>query len=363
MRRVALLALAIGFFVPFLASAPAHAQATRTWVSGVGDDANPCSRTAPCKTFAGAISKTAPAGEIDCLDPGGFGAVTITKSITLNCSATLGSILVSGTNAINIAAGTNDLVVLRNLQLQGIGSGLNGVRITGAKAVSIENCVITQFTQQGISDARTAGNTKLFVRGTIVSHNGSTGIAFGATAPNSAVIEDSHVVDNLFGIAAGTGTLAMVTRSVISGNTTEVDIVRYTMAHATFERGDTEAALLHIEVALAAAREAKYPLGVAEDLMLLAEIVHAHNEPERAEQSLLEAARMFEEQQRVPKWAAAHIRRAEILIEMGRRADALDAFRIVEETVMRDGSPASRERVRQGIARAREQPHAPRSSQ
>jgi hypothetical protein len=223
MRRIALLALAIGFLAPLLASTPAHAQATRTWVSGVGDDANPCSRTAPCKTFAGAISKTAPAGEIDCLDPGGFGAVTITKSITLNCSATLGSILVSGTNAINIAAGTNDLVVLRNLQLQGIGSGLNGVRISGAKAVSIENCVITQFTQQGISDVRTAGNTKLFVRNTIVSHNGSTGIAFGATAPNNAVIEDSHVVDNLFGIAAGTGTLAMVTRSVISGNTTGIE--------------------------------------------------------------------------------------------------------------------------------------------
>jgi len=223
MRRIALLTLAIGFLAPFLASAPAQAQATRTWVSGVGDDANPCSRTAPCKTFAGAISKTAVAGEIDCLDPGGFGAVTITKSITLNCSATLGSILVSGTNAINIAAGANDVVILRNLQLQGIGSGLNGVRITGANAVSIENCVITQFTQQGISDVRTAGNTKLFVRNTIVSHNGSTGIAFGATAPNNAVIENSHVVDNLFGVAAGSGTLAMVTRSVISGNTTGIE--------------------------------------------------------------------------------------------------------------------------------------------
>jgi tetratricopeptide (TPR) repeat protein len=145
--------------------------------------------------------------------------------------------------------------------------------------------------------------------------------------------------------------------AVISGNTEEVDIVRYTMAHATYERGDTEAALLHIEVAIAAAREAKYPFGVARNLMLLAEIVRARNEPERAEQSLFEAARMFEEQQRVPKWAEAHIRRAEILTEMGRRTEALDAFRIVEEIVMRDGNPASRERVTQGIARAQEQPH------
>src|SRR5712671_6285858 len=82
----------------------ASAQATRTWVSGVGDDANPCSRTAPCKTFGGAISKTAPGGEIDCLDPGGFGAVTITKSLIIDCDSGTGGILSSGTNAININA-------------------------------------------------------------------------------------------------------------------------------------------------------------------------------------------------------------------------------------------------------------------
>src|ERR1700730_14417006 len=103
MRSHTLLASLIGLLVSFLACQAAHAQAVRTWVSGVGDDANPCSRTAPCKTFAGAISKTATNGEIDCLDPGGFGAVTITKSITLDCHETLGSILNAGTNGITIA--------------------------------------------------------------------------------------------------------------------------------------------------------------------------------------------------------------------------------------------------------------------
>src|SRR5438309_12002079 len=100
MRRFGLLALAVGLFLPLLASAPAHAQATRTWVSGVGDDANPCSRTAPCKTFAGAISKTAALGEINCIDPGGFGALTITKSITVSCTNVEAGVLVSGTNGI-----------------------------------------------------------------------------------------------------------------------------------------------------------------------------------------------------------------------------------------------------------------------
>src|SRR6266850_154456 len=120
MRRIALLAIAAGFFLPLLASAPASAQATRTWVSGVGDDVNPCSRTAPCKTFAGAISKTALGGEINCLDPGGFGGVTIIKAMTLNCGYTLGSILVAGGPGITVNAGVNDRVSIRGIHLQGL---------------------------------------------------------------------------------------------------------------------------------------------------------------------------------------------------------------------------------------------------
>src|SRR5208282_3935113 len=98
-------------------SSVAHAQATRTWVSGVGDDANPCSRTAPCKTFAGAISKTATGGEIDALDPGGFGAVTITKSITVDgAAAGLAGVQVSGENGITVNA-PGATVTLRNLSI------------------------------------------------------------------------------------------------------------------------------------------------------------------------------------------------------------------------------------------------------
>src|SRR5271166_3603993 len=109
------------FLFCLIASTIAQAQATRTWISGVGDDANPCSRTAPCKTFAGAISKTSAGGEIDALDPGGFGALTITKSITLDGGGgQVASILVSGTNGLTIAAASNDVVTLRNLRIQGL---------------------------------------------------------------------------------------------------------------------------------------------------------------------------------------------------------------------------------------------------
>src|SRR5581483_3362787 len=121
MRLLAIIVAVFGF--GFAAATVSSAQATRTWVSGVGDDANPCSRTAPCKTFAGAISKTAPSGEIDCLDPGGFGAVTITKAITIDCTAPggIGGVVVSGTNAFVIAAASTDRVQLIGLDINGLG--------------------------------------------------------------------------------------------------------------------------------------------------------------------------------------------------------------------------------------------------
>src|SRR5438552_10236279 len=105
-----------------------YAQASRTWVSGVGDDANPCSRTAPCKTFAGAISKTAPGGEIDALDPGGFGAVTITKAITIDGGGgQVASVLVAGTNGLIVDGGSSDVVIIGNLGIDGLSEAvING---------------------------------------------------------------------------------------------------------------------------------------------------------------------------------------------------------------------------------------------
>src|SRR3954468_9898949 len=126
MRRIASLAIAAGCFVPLLASAPASAQATRTWVSGVGDDVNPCSRTAPCKTFAGAISKTAAGGEINCLDPGGFGTLNVTKSITIDCIGTNGSVLAANVNGF-IINGAGIIVTLRNLTINGAGNAPNNI--------------------------------------------------------------------------------------------------------------------------------------------------------------------------------------------------------------------------------------------
>jgi hypothetical protein len=199
-------------FVVGLAMAPAHAQATRTWVSGVGNDANPCSRTAPCKTFAGAISKTAAGGEIDALDPGGFGALTITKSITLDGGGgQVASILVSGTNAINVSAGASDVVILRNLRFNGllnsVSPGLIGVAINTAARVVIENCDIFGFSTLAVSVNPSAGTLFLKLQETTLNNNGG-GISIKPTggAVVKASIERTRIDANTGGVKLdGTG--------------------------------------------------------------------------------------------------------------------------------------------------------------
>ena len=197
----------------------AHAQASRTWVSGVGDDANPCSRTAPCKTFAGAISKTAPVGEIDTLDPGGFGAVTITKSITIDGLSGLAGVLVSGTNGIVISAGSSDVVTLRNLDINGIGAGLSGILILGAGDVRIENCKIYGFTSRGIDDHRTSG--RLAVSNSAIHNNSQSGIvALGSGSTLNVLIDHVEMNNNgNSGLAITGGARAMVIHSSASLNT------------------------------------------------------------------------------------------------------------------------------------------------
>jgi hypothetical protein len=158
----------------------AHAQATRTWVSGTGDDANPCSRTAPCKTFAGAISKTASNGEINVLDPGGFGAVTITKPITISSEGFEAGVLVSGTNAIIVnVPNATDVVVLRGLDIEGLGTGLSAVSVITGGTVFVEKCVINHFTVSGINFAPTVANSQLHVSDTVLRNNGNFGASTG----------------------------------------------------------------------------------------------------------------------------------------------------------------------------------------
>ena len=180
MKKIALSSTVLGgVLAAIVSAAPANAQATRTWVSGVGDDANPCSRTAPCKTFAGAISKTAAGGEINCLDPGGFGAVTITKSITIVCDYTEAGVLVSGTNAIivNLPLAT-DSVTLKGLDIEGLGTGINGITFIQQGTLHVHKVQVRGFRNGGsaINFAPTIGTAELFTADSYITDNGNSGM-------------------------------------------------------------------------------------------------------------------------------------------------------------------------------------------
>ena len=222
MFRITVKLLIVATFV-FAFASIAQAQATRTWVSGVGDDVNPCSRTAPCKTFAGAISKTAAGGEIDALDPGGFGAVTITKSITIDGThgAGFGSILASGTNGVNVndsATGTPGTIVvtLRSLSINGAGTtlGLNGINFTSGKALNVEDCRIFNFSNAGINVSLTLSGMRVYAKDTAIFNitNGN-GVRMTTTAGGGFVTGVFRNVDieKIAGVApnAGNGLLLL----------------------------------------------------------------------------------------------------------------------------------------------------------
>ena len=214
-RCASLLGLALLLIMP---AGSAQAQATRTWVSGVGDDANPCSRTAPCKTFAGAISKTAAGGEIDCLDPGGFGGVTITKSITIRCDHVEAGVLVSGTNGITVAAGATDRVILEGLDIEGLGTGLQGVSITSGKEIYIIRCSIRHFTGNGVNMTSSTSGGHVFINDSFILFN--AGGVNVAAANNIASITNSSILSNTsFGVQANSATAIVgLQTSVLNNN-------------------------------------------------------------------------------------------------------------------------------------------------
>lgn len=234
-------ALFLVCFMLAVASAT-QAQATRTWVSGVGDDVNPCSRTAPCKTFAGAISKTAKDGEISVLDPGGYGAVTITKSIYINGThgAGYGSILNSLVNGviINITdpADVRKAVRLRALDINGASTGINGVNILSANNVWIEDSVIDGHTGDGLNSGigvrvNETDGCNVFISDTVI-HKNVTGVRLTTTTGFAvASIRNCNFEANTNGILANTGGFATVENSRFAGNTG--DAVKTTASGAT----------------------------------------------------------------------------------------------------------------------------------
>ena len=216
------------------AYAPAYAQAARTFVSSSGNDANPCSRQAPCRSFAIAITKTAAGGEINTLDPGGYGAFEITKAISIVSGLGEAGVLVpEGGTGILVNAGANDAINLRGLAIEGAGLGLQGIRFNTGGSLTITNSVIRNMSGGTGIDFRPQAESYLTISDTLVADNGSLGIhifpqtsgtanaylnrviasrhqwgffvdgSVSGTAGPSAVIVDSAAVNNTTGLGIG----------------------------------------------------------------------------------------------------------------------------------------------------------------
>jgi Right handed beta helix region len=203
------------------------AQATRTWVSGVGDDANPCSRTAPCKTFAGAISKTATCGEIDVLDPGGFGAVTITKSITIDGYGSIASVANPGFNGIIVNLTVSDAcntVILRWLGINGFSTlGTTGVKDLSptAHSLHLEHMEI-EHQVRGVEITTNNNQARLFMKDVDIRHTSAHNIDIHPAGGQTVTI-DLHDVrsrqSNGDGLRLQNNVTGTVTNSQFQGNT------------------------------------------------------------------------------------------------------------------------------------------------
>jgi hypothetical protein len=210
-------------------AAPAHAQ-LRTWVAGVGNDADPCSRTAPCKTLAGALSKTSAGGEISVMDSGAYGQVTINKAITINGEGSLAGVLVPGGTGINIAAGANDRVIIRNLQINGAGGGNNGVLVTSGN-VTVDKCLIFGFTTGFIGGIgiNVAANSLVHVdvRDTAIT-NTSHGVLASTSGGGTAVMSLDNIRINDaagYGVGAISSNVFMTMRNAFIGFTATGGII------------------------------------------------------------------------------------------------------------------------------------------
>jgi len=175
----------------FLHPVSAQAQLSRTFVSAAsGNDANNCDRGTPCRTFQGAHDKTNSDGEVIVLDPGGYGTLTITKSISVvNDGVGEAGMLVSGSGTgvgIVINAGDASYVNLRGITIQGIGGFERAMVINRAYSVTITNCVIRNHVSDGIL-FQPQGSSLLSVSKTLVADNGGSGILVRPSTVSRAV--------------------------------------------------------------------------------------------------------------------------------------------------------------------------------
>jgi hypothetical protein len=201
-------------------------QAQRTFVSGSGSDSNPCSRTAPCRTFDQAISQTNAGGEVTVLDSAGYGAFTINKSISvISPPGVYAGISVFSGTGITVNAGSTDIVTVRGLSLNNQGGG-GGVSCNAVGTLRVESCVVRGFTQSTGIDF--AGGSSVVVKDTVISDcytglsvTAQMGASLHATLEHLTVARSINVAIDVFSSGS---TQATIRDSDLSGNHIGVEV-------------------------------------------------------------------------------------------------------------------------------------------
>ena len=184
-----------------LASSPAHALLNRAFVSGKGVDSAACGTAAsPCRTLQFVHDTIISAGgEVDILDPAGYGSLAITKplSVVNDGVGTAGIQAAAAGNGVTITVAAGETVHLRGLTIEGAGASSNGIVFDGAGTLDVANCVIRHFTSDGIL-LRPNAASEFSITDTIVADNGGNGIEIGllGTASVKGAIDRVSTMNN-----------------------------------------------------------------------------------------------------------------------------------------------------------------------
>jgi hypothetical protein len=203
------------FVAAILQLAPAYGQSARTYVSGTGNDSNPCTQASPCRTLQAALNLTQPRGEIQSLDSADYGYLTINQAVTLLGAHGATGVLAANVSGITINAGANDIVTLKGLEVDGGGSGVNGILFNSGAALSVQDSEIRGFAT-GISFQPKAASS--FAVGSTILSNNTTGILFQTSTASTGVLSDVHLVNNASGaVVQGSSSSSVASLTVQNG--------------------------------------------------------------------------------------------------------------------------------------------------
>jgi hypothetical protein len=198
-----------------LIALPAGAQLFRAYVSGSGNDSNPCTLPQPCRLLPAALTAVASGGEIWMLDSANYNTteVDITKSVSiLAVPGVVGSLVApQGGLAVNVN-GAGIAVSLRNLVIVPLGANGTGIAFNQGQSLTVAGCEIANMDKAIIIAANSGA--ALTVTDTAIRNANLNAIDIEGGA--IASLDRVRITGANVGVFVGTASAA-ISESVISG--------------------------------------------------------------------------------------------------------------------------------------------------